>query len=118
MVSPRSFVPARGDLVWLDMSPQSGREQAGRRPAVVISPQAYNRKCGLALFCPITSRVKGYPFEVAVPEGNDIAGVILSDQVRSLDWRSRNAEFAGRLDYQAMEEVLARIAPLVIAESS
>ncbi len=87
-----AHVPERGDLVWLTFSPQTGHEQAGRRPAVVLSPATYNGKVGLALFCPITSQVKGYPFEVALPEGLSISGVILADQVKSLDWRAREAE--------------------------
>ena len=84
-------VPDRGDLVWLDFGPQAGHEQSGRRPALVLSPAAYNAKVGLALCCPITSQVKGYPFEVPVPEGAAIAGAVLADQVRSLDWRARRA---------------------------
>src|SRR3972149_6030992 len=80
---------ARGDVVGVTLTPQTGHEQAGRRPALVVSPQAYNGKVGLAVFCPITSQVKGYPFEVAVPPGLKVAGAILSDQGRSLDWRAR-----------------------------
>jgi len=81
---PRRYVPRRGDIVWLSFTPQAGHEQAGRRPALVLSPSAYNRKVGLALFCPVTSRVKGYPFEVTVPKGLSVAGVVLADQVKSL----------------------------------
>ena len=99
------YVPQRGDLVWLTFDPQAGHEQAGRRPAVVLTPLAYNEKVGLAVFCPITSRRKGYPFEVVIPDGLDVHGVILSDQVKSLDWRSRNAEFAARLPANAMAEL-------------
>ena len=94
---PRRYVPRRGDVVWLSFTPQAGHEQAGRRPALVLSPSAYNRKVGLALFCPITSRVKGYPFEVTVPRGLAVAGVVLADQVKNLDWRARRAEFVDRL---------------------
>ena len=94
---PRRYVPRRGDIVWLSFTPQAGHEQAGRRPALVLSPSAYNSKVGLALFCPITSRIKGYPFEVAVPEGLAVAGVVLADQLKSLDWRARHAEFVDRL---------------------
>ncbi len=86
-----AYVPSRGDVVWLTFNPQSGHEQAGRRPAVVLSPRAYNAKVGLAIFCPVTSKVKGYPFEVALPEGFAVQGVILADQVKSLDWRARRA---------------------------
>ncbi len=84
--------PNAGDLVWLTFNPQAGREQAGRRPAVVLSPAAYNKRSGLALVWPITSQVKGYPFEVALPHGLPIAGVILADHLKSVDWRARRAE--------------------------
>jgi len=110
---PRVFVPARGDLVKLSFSPQSGHEQAGWRPAFVVSPEAYNRASSLALFCPVTSRSTGYPFEVALPTGAPATGVILVDQVRSLDWRARRARFVGRAPTSVLDEVLARLAPLV-----
>jgi len=87
-----AYVPERGDLVWLTFNPQAGHKQAGRRPAVVLSPKAYNGKVGLALFCPITSQVKGYPFEVRLPEGLPVSGSILADQVKSLDWQARQIE--------------------------
>ncbi len=106
-------VPDRGDVVWLTFSPQAGHEQAGRRPAVVLSPAAYNAKVGLALFCPITTRVKGYPFEVALPEGFPVGGVILADQVRSLDWRARRAEVVARLADEVVEEVLQKLETLL-----
>ncbi len=85
------YVPDRGDVIWLQFNPQAGHEQAGRRPALVISPKAYNRKVGLLICCPITNQKKGYPFEVNLPEGIGITGVILSDQVKSLDWKVRQA---------------------------
>lgn len=110
--SPRQ-VPERGDAVWIDFDPQTGREQAGRRPAVVLSPAAYNGKVGLALFCPITGRVKGYPFEVAVPVGTDVAGVILADQVKSLDWRRRNATVICALPQETVATVLRRVGVLL-----
>jgi mRNA interferase MazF len=88
-------VPDRGDVVWLEFNPQAGSEQAERRPALVISPRSYNRKVGLALVCPITSRVKGYPFEVELPEGIEVKGAILCDQIKSLDWRARHATRLG-----------------------
>src|SRR5438067_4938950 len=97
MRSGELYVPERGDVVWLAFDPQAGHEQAGRRPAIVLSPAVYNGRSGLALCCPITSQVKGYPFEVAIPPGLSIAGVILADQVKSLDWRARRATPAGRL---------------------
>lgn len=88
-------VPQRGDIVWLSFEPQAGHEQMGRRPAVVLSPAVYNAKVGLALFCPITSQVKGFPLEVVIPEGLAVSGVVLSDQVKSLDWRARHKASGG-----------------------
>jgi mRNA interferase MazF len=113
MVETNSYVPRRGDVVWISLSPQAGREQAGRRPALVLSPDAYNAKVGLALLCAVTSQVKGYPFEVAVPEGLAVAGVVLSDHVRSLDWRARKAEWACTLPLSATAEVLAKLQALL-----
>lgn len=107
------YVPARGDLVWITLNPQAGHEQAGRRPAVVVSPVSYNRKVGLALFCPVTNQVKGYPFEVSLPPGLPIAGVVLADQVKSLDWRARKAELAGRLSGDAASEIVGKLATLL-----
>lgn len=108
MVNPGPFVPQRGDVVWITLNPQAGHEQEGRRPAIILSPQAYNAKVGLALMCPITSQVKGYPFEVAIPAGLPVAGVILSDQIKSLDWRARKAEWACSLPLETIAEVLAK----------
>jgi mRNA interferase MazF len=110
---PATFVPARGDIVRMAFSPQSGHEQAGWRPALVVSPEAYNRASSLALFCPITSRVKGYPFEVPLPPGAPVSGVVLVDQLRSLDWRARKARLIERASAAVVDEVLARLAPLV-----
>ena len=107
------YVPARGDVVWLQFNPQAGHEQAGRRPALVISPKAYNQKVGLALFCPITSKLKGYPFEVELPEGLEVSGAVLSDQIKSLDWRLRDAKRLGVVPTSVVEEVLAKILTLV-----
>ncbi len=107
------YVPKRGDLIWLDFTPQAGREQAGRRPALVISKDEYNRKVGLLLACPITSRKKGYPFEVELPAGLPIVGVALADQVRTLDWKARQADFIGRVDSNTVAEVLARFNALI-----
>lgn len=107
------FVPKRGHIVWIDFDPQSGHEQAGRRPALVISPTAYNEKIGLALLCPITSRIKDYPFEVALPRGLNVSGVILSDQVKSLDWKSREAEFACDAPHDVVNLVLEKISTLL-----
>lgn len=107
------YVPERGHVVWISLTPQAGHEQAGRRPALVISPGAYNGKVGLAIFCPVTSQVKGYPFEVLIPEGHKVSGVILSDQVKSLDWRARRAQFRDQLPDPVVKEVLDKLATLV-----
>ncbi len=103
-----AYIPERGDALWLDFTPQAGHEQAGRRPAVVLSPQNYNGKVGLALCCPITNRIKGYPFEVSIPAGLAVTGAILSDQIKSLDWRARNAALIGKLPEEVVEDVLAK----------
>ncbi len=107
------YIPERGDLVWLMFNPQVGHEQAGRRPALVLSPRPYNAKTSLFVVCPITSQVKGYPFEVAVPPGGSIQGVILSDQIKSLDWRARQTEPAGVLPGEILELVLERLQALL-----
>jgi mRNA interferase MazF len=109
----REYVPERGEIVWLQFDPQTGREQAGRRPALVISPQPYNRKVGLALLCPVTSQVKGYPFEVLLPPGLEAKGAILSDQLKSLDWRARRARRFCTVPREVLEETVARILALV-----
>ncbi len=108
-----SYTPRAGDLVWLNFTPQAGREQAGRRPAIVLSPAAYNAKSGLAIVCPITGQEKGYPFEVVLPRGLSISGVILADHVKSLDWRERQAEKAGVVPGRILEDVRDRLAPLL-----
>ena len=108
-----SSVPRRGDLVWLSFDPHAGHEQAGHRPAFVLSPESYNRKTGLLLACPITSKVKGYPFEVALPPGLPVGGVILADQIKSLDWKMRKAEFIVRTAPSVIEDVLSLVLPLL-----
>lgn len=105
--------PHRGDLVWVDFTPQAGHEQAGRRPALILSPESYNRKTGLAIACPITSQAKGYPFEVSMPAGSPIAGVILADHVRSIDWRARHAERVGEAADDTLAEVLGKLTSLL-----
>jgi mRNA interferase MazF len=105
--------PERGDLIWVSLNPQAGHEQAGRRPALVLSPVEYNERVGLALLCPVTSRVKGYPFEVTLPEGLEIGGVVLADQVKSLDWRARAAETACRVPESVTAEVLGKLSALL-----
>ena len=109
----RSYVPERGDVVWLRFNPQAGHEQAGDRPALTISPAAYNGRVGLALFCPITSRIKGYPFEVVLPPGLKVEGAILSDQVKSLDWRVRKARRLCTVPPEVMSETLGRLLALI-----
>jgi mRNA interferase MazF len=108
-----AYVPERGDVVWITFNPQAGHEQAVRRPAVVLSPKAYNGKVGLALLCPVTSQIKGYPFEVSIPEGLPVNGVVLSDQVKSLDWKARNAEKACSLPEESIKKVLQRVKALI-----
>lgn len=112
MVKPKKYVPERGDVVWLDFNPQLGHEQKGRRPALVISFKEYNEKIGLALFCPITSKVKGYPFEIEVKE-KIINGCVLSDQVKSLDWTVRNVEFIEKIEDEKLNDVIDNILLLI-----
>lgn len=107
------YVPDRGDLVWLTFDPQAGREQAGRRPALVLSPALYNRPAGLAVVCPITSRSKGYPFEVSLPEELRVSGVVLADHLKSVDWAERRAELIAKSPTDVISEVLGKIAPLL-----
>ena len=114
MVNPRAYIPQRGDVVWLTLNPQAGHEQSGRRPAVIISPRSYNSKIGLAILCPVTSQVKGYPFEVLFPEGLPVTGAILSDQVKNLDWHARNAELICTLSDEVMNEVMEKLGTLLI----
>src|SRR5205085_1502743 len=107
------YVPDRGDAVCVMLNPQAGHEQAGRRPAVILSPAAYNGKVRLAILCPITNQIKGYPFEVVVPSGLAVTGAILSDQVKSLDWRARNVSFICALPAATIAEVLQKLNTLV-----
>ena len=111
------YIPERGHIVWLTFTPQAGHEQAGRRPAVVLSPAAYNGRVSLAIVCPITSQQKGYPFEVVIPSGLPISGVILADQVKSLDWRARQAEYSCALPATTITEVLAKLNTLVALDT-
>jgi mRNA interferase MazF len=107
------YVPERGELIWLTFDPRLGHEQAGRRPAVVLSPSAYNAKTSLAICCPITSRRKGYPFEVALPDDLAVSGVVLSDQMKSLDWRARRAERIADLPSETLSEIMAKASVLL-----
>ena len=105
--------PERGDLVWLGFSPQAGREQAGRRPALVLSPRAYHQKTSYALVCPITSRIKGYPFEVVLPEGLAVQGAVLAGQIKSIDRHARQIEVAGRVPETVVLAVQQRVRALI-----
>lgn len=109
MVAQYTSAPKRGDAIYLDFDPQAGREQAGRRPALVLSPSAYNDKVGLAIVCPITTRAKGYPFEVEIPQGLGVNGVVLADHVKSLDWKSRNGQVVCQLPDNVVEDVLRKL---------
>lgn len=111
----KRFIPDRGDAVWIDMNPAAGHEQRGRRPALVLSPAAYNAKVGLAVMCPITSHVKGYPFEVEIPPGLEVSGAVLSDHLKSLDWRERRAAKITALPDEVLSGVLARFEALLFS---
>ena len=108
---PRAFVPDAGDIVWLQFDPQAGHEQAGHRPALLLSPAAYNGKTGLMLYCPMTTQIKGYPFEVRIAGDTDSA--VLADQVKSLDWRAQRAKLKGRISAAELAEVRAKVMALV-----
>jgi mRNA interferase MazF len=108
---PRRYVPDAGDIVWLNFTPQAGHEQAGHRPALVLSPASYNDKTNLAVCCPLTTQIKNYPFEVLI--GGSPPSVVLADQVKSLDWRIRNARRKGRVTAEQLAEVRAKIRALI-----
>ena len=108
----KKYVPERGDIVWLNFNPQSGHEQSGKRPAIVISPKEYNEKTGLGIFCPITSKIKNYPFEVKI-DNDKITGVALSDQIKSMDWRTRNIEFILKETSETVDEVINKMSVLL-----
>src|SRR5450432_3489924 len=111
-----AYIPERGDAVWITLDPQAGHEQAGRRPALVLSPSSYNVRVGLALFCPITSQVKGYPFEVPIPAGLPVSGVVGADQVKSLDWRARKVGLIGAIPEEVVAQVLERLQALFVVD--
>lgn len=113
MVAKKRYVPDRGDVVWISFDPQSGHEQAGRRPAVVLSPRRYNEVVGLAIMCPITSKPKAYPFEVALPSTSAVKGAVLTDHVRSLDWVGRKATFIEAIPKRMVREVLAKLNTII-----
>jgi len=108
-----AYVPDTGDLVWFSFSPQVGREQAGRRPALVLSPRVYNAKTRLCLVCPITGQTKGYPFEVELPDGLPVQGAVLSDHLKSADWQDRKAEYIGSAPAEVLQQVRAKVMPLL-----
>lgn len=112
-MSKRTYVPDRGDIVWLQFSPQTGHEQAGHRPALVLSPASYNRRSGLMLCCPMTSQRKGYPFEVVTPDETDRDSVVLADQVKSLDWKVRKAVKKGTASIDVIAETLSKLQTLL-----
>jgi len=109
----RRFVPDAGNIVWLDFDPQAGREQAGHRPALVLSPFSYNNATGLMLCCPLTTQVKGYPFEVLFTDASRVESAILADQIKSFDWRIRNATHKGDVPAAVLREVRAKAASLI-----
>lgn len=108
-----SFIPDRGDIVWVSLNPQAGHEQAGRRPVLILSPRSYNAKVGLAILCPLTNQIKGYPFEVLLPAGLKAQGAVLSDQVKCLDWKAREAEFICKLPHEITTDVLMKLNTLL-----
>ena len=108
----KNYIPERGDIVWLNFDPQSGHEQKGKRPAIVLSPKEYNKKVGLGLFCPITSKIKNYPFEVTISI-KKINGVALSDQIKSFDWKTREIEFIAKATSEKIEEIINKLSVLV-----
>jgi mRNA interferase MazF len=110
------YTPDRGDLIWINFTPQAGREQAGSRPALVLSPKEYNRKTGLAVLCPITSHAKGYPFEVQLPSPAAVHGVVLSDHLKNLDWKERKAVFKGKAPASVLQDVTDKISALLVIE--
>jgi mRNA interferase MazF len=112
-VSAARYVPERGDLLWLTFDPQAGHEQAGQRPALVLSPAAYNRRANLVLVCPITNQAKGYPFEVTLPAGLPLSGVILADHLKSADWAARGAEFVAKAPAHVLADVTAKLRPML-----
>ncbi len=113
MTPPSPYVPDRGDFVWISFDPQAGHEQAGRRPALVLSPKSYNAPAGLALVCPITSRAKRYPFEVVLPPGLAIIGVVLADHAKSLDWQARRITFVETAPQSVVDEVIQKFETLL-----
>ncbi|MFG6097856.1 endoribonuclease MazF [Leptothoe sp. ISB3NOV94-8A] len=111
--STERYTPGRGDIVYLDFDPTKGHEQRGHRPALVVSPRSYNVKSSLALFMPVTRQQKGYPFEVLLPPGLQVQGVVLADQIKCLDWKARKVQFVETVPEELIEEVQAKVEPLI-----
>lgn len=107
------YCPDTGDLVWIDLDPTVGHEQSGHRPAIVLTPRSYNVRSGLCILCPITTRARGYPFEIAIPHGHPISGIVLVDQVRSVSWETRYAKLAGVAPAKLVDEIRERLAVLL-----
>jgi mRNA interferase MazF len=110
----RRYIPDRGDFIWIDLDPRLGHEQAGRQPAIVLSPKSYNRKTGLCVICPATHQAKGYAFEVQTTDDARKSSVILADHIRCLDWRARNAERIHRVRKEVLDEVIAKLSALIL----
>ena len=108
-----SYCPEAGDFIWIDLDPAAGHEQSGRRPAIVLSPRSYNAAAGLCVICPITSRVRNYPFEAILPDDGNVRGVVLADQPRSISWEQRPIKHAGRAPDALLTEVRERLAALL-----
>jgi mRNA interferase MazF len=109
----KEYVPDRGDIVWLNFTPQAGKEQSGKRPALILSPKLYNEAVGLALACPITNQIKDYPFEVALPKKFTITGVVLIDHVKSIDWNARNVRYIESVSARIMDKVFGKLRTLL-----
>ena len=108
-----SYIPDRGDVVWINLNPQAGHEQSGHRPVLVLSPASYNGKVGLMLCCPITGQAKNYPFEVAIHDNPMVSGVVLADQVKSLDWQARCAKKSGKVSQAVLDETLGKLKVII-----
>ncbi len=109
----RGYVPDRGDIVWIEFDPQAGHEQAGKRPALVVTKKSYNERAGLALLCPVTNQAKGYPFEVRLGPESKVSGVVLADQLKSMDFRARKAKLAGRATREVVADLRAKLHALI-----